>query len=229
MSKRKLDEIEESDESDLKISRETSQEDKDLYRDSNGDHHQSILNIDHRNVHQISSSDFPKPDVGQNSSSCNNASETEIAPAKRISKRCTKKADKLSRGKVLTLPVESGELIEEEQNLKSKRRTWERWSKEDTYIFFEGLNEYGKDFDKLQAHFKSKYRSKKNFPESYIKNKDQIRHFYYRTWHKISPLIDFNKDLKNNTKELSGLINYGELWKKIGGVPDDDAFAGDDD
>ena len=225
MSKRKLDEIEESDESDLKISRETSQEDKDLYRDSNGDHHQSILNIDHRNVHQISSSDFPKPDVGQNSSSCNNASETEIAPAKRISKRCTKKADKLSRGKVLTLPVESGELIEEEQNLKSKRRTWERWSKEDTYIFFEGLNEYGKDFDKLQAHFKSKYRSKKNFPESYIKNKDQIRHFYYRTWHKISPLIDFNKDLKNNTKELSGLINYGELWKKIGGGTVDEKFG----
>ena len=229
MSKRKLDEIEESDENDLKSSRQTSPEEKDLYRDSNGDHHHSILNINVGHDDPFPSSDFSKPDVDitEKSSSCHNSSGIEIPPAKRISKRCTKKADKLSRGKVLTLPTEAvgAELIEEEQNLKSKRRTWERWSKEDTYIFFEGLNEYGKDFDKLQAHFKSKYRSKKNFPESYIKNKDQIRHFYYRTWHKISPYINFNKDLKNNTKELSGLINYGELWKKIGGGTVDDKFG----
>lgn len=25
-----------------------------------------------------------------------------------------------------------------------------------------------------------------------VKNKEQVRHFYYRTWHKISKHIDFN-------------------------------------
>ena len=230
MNKRKLDEIEDPDENCLKLSRQSSPEDKELCRDSNGDHHHnhhSILNINVNNSDKVPYSDFPKSDVGEKSSNCNNS--LDIPPAKRISKRCTKKADKSSRGKVVTLGTgessNSSELIEEEQNCKGKRRTWERWSKEDTYIFFEGLNEYGKDFDKLQAHFKSKYRSKKNFPESYIKNKDQIRHFYYRTWHKINPYINFTKDLKNNTKELSGLINYGELWKKIGGGAVDDKFG----
>ena len=168
MNKRKLDEIEEPDENCLKLSRQSSPEDKELCRNSNGDHHHhhhSILNINVDNSDKTPYSDFPKSEVGEKSNNCNNS--LEIPPAKRISKRCTKKADKTSRGKVVTLgavPTETSsasELIEEEQNCKGKRRTWERWSKEDTYIFFEGLNEYGKDFDKLQAHFKSKYRSRK--------------------------------------------------------------------
>ena len=124
---------------------------------------------------------------------------------------------------------EPTELAEEESGIKSKRRTWERWSAEDTYIFFEGLNEYGKDFDKLQTHFKSKYKSKRNLPEHYVKNKDQIRHFYYRTWHKIAGHINFSSELKSNTKELYGLINYGELWKKIGGTVDEKFGAKLDD
>ena len=164
MNKRKLDEIEDPDENCLKVSRQSSSspEDKELCRDSNGDHHHhhSILNINVDNSDKNPYSDFPKSAVGEKSSNCNNS--LDIPPAKRISKRCTKKADKSSLGKVVTLVTtessNSSELIEEEQNCKGKRRTWERWSKEDTYIFFEGLNEYGKDFDKLQAHFKSKYR-----------------------------------------------------------------------
>ena len=99
-----------------------------------------------------------------------------------------------------------------------RRRTWELWSTRDKHIFFEALSEYGKDFDKIQAHFQNKFKNKKNFPEHYIKNKNQIRHFYYRSWHKISPFLIFDKDLKKSTKELFGLINYGELWKKVGGT-----------
>uniref|UniRef100_A0A8C6XPX5 Cramped chromatin regulator homolog 1 n=1 Tax=Naja naja TaxID=35670 RepID=A0A8C6XPX5_NAJNA len=58
-----------------------------------------------------------------------------------------------------------------------------------------------------------------------VKNKEQVRHFYYRTWHKISKYIDFDnvfsQGLKKSSLELYGLICYGELRKKIGGCMDD--------
>ena len=111
---------------------------------------------------------------------------------------------------------------------KKRRRTWELWSVSAKHAFFEALNECGKDFDKIQAYFhntlKNKYKNSKNQKlqaEEYFKNKDQIRHFYYRTWHKISAFIKFEIDLNKSTKELFGLINYGEIWRKVGGTLDD--------
>ncbi|KFM83460.1 Protein cramped-like protein, partial [Stegodyphus mimosarum] len=50
-----------------------------------------------------------------------------------------------------------------------------------------------------------------------IKNKDQVRHFYYRTWHKISKFLEISECVRKQTQELYGLINYAELRKKIGG------------
>lgn len=35
-----------------------------------------------------------------------------------------------------------------------------------------------------------KYK-KRGKPANMVKNKEQVRHFYYRTWHKISKHIDF--------------------------------------
>ena len=227
MSKRKLDEAEESDQSIAKLVKQTLAEDKEFNRDySNGDESQlpTFLNGDKIDLEQDNLQDLLSNDFENGSES---HSLEDLAPAKRISKRSVKRNIKLKREKSRTLGVaaDSQDVTDEDPSSKSKRRTWERWSKEDTYIFFEGLNEFGKDFDKLQAHFKAKYRNKRGFPENYIKNKDQIRHFYYRTWHKISGYINFNKDLKNNTKELSGLINYGELWKKTGTGTVDDKFG----
>eukprot|EP00092_Neocalanus_flemingeri_P013394 GFUD01014438.1.p1 GENE.GFUD01014438.1~~GFUD01014438.1.p1 ORF type:complete len:956 (-),score=217.93 GFUD01014438.1:178-3045(-) len=215
MSKRKLDELEDSEEIQSKLLKAVSSEDNEL-------------SLKYEPVTQ-----FDSVINGEDSDKVNSFDEvrikseivcTDIAPAKRISKRSVKKSSK--RGKVIEAPIE---LEEEDVGSKNKRRTWERWSAEDTYIFFEGLNEYGKDFDKLQSHFKSKYKNKRNLPEHYIKNKNQIRHFYYRTWHKILGFISFSKELKNNTKELYGLINYGELWKKIGGTVDEKFGAKLDD
>jgi hypothetical protein len=108
------------------------------------------------------------------------------------------------------------------ENIK-RRRTWELWSASDKHIFFDVLNEYGKDFDSIHQHFQAKFKttrgnSKAPLPAHYIKNKNQIRHFYYRTWHKIAPHIQFGPHLKKTTRELYGLVNYGELWKKMGGT-----------
>ncbi|XP_041432847.1 protein cramped-like isoform X2 [Xenopus laevis] len=112
----------------------------------------------------------------------------------------------------------------EEGSKKKVRRQWESWSTEDKNTFFEALYEHGKDFEAIQNNIALKYK-KKAKPASIIKNKEQVRHFYYRTWHKISKYIDFNnvfsRGLKKSSQELYGLICYGELRKKIGGCMDD--------
>ncbi|XP_040296080.1 protein cramped-like isoform X2 [Bufo bufo] len=112
----------------------------------------------------------------------------------------------------------------DEGNKKKVRRQWESWSTEDKNTFFEALYEHGKDFEAIQNNIALKYK-KKAKPASMVKNKEQVRHFYYRTWHKISKYIDFNNvfscGLKKSSQELYGLICYGELRKKIGGCMDD--------
>ncbi|WAQ98985.1 CRML-like protein [Mya arenaria] len=91
---------------------------------------------------------------------------------------------------------------------KSKRQ-WELWSVEDKDSFFEGLCECRK---KSMA-----------MPLTAVKNKEQVRHFYYRTWHKISKLIQPVEDLKKDIQELYGLISYGVMRKKLrGGVNPND-------
>uniref|UniRef100_A0A4W3HY77 Protein cramped-like n=1 Tax=Callorhinchus milii TaxID=7868 RepID=A0A4W3HY77_CALMI len=127
-----------------------------------------------------------------------------------------------SKGTGKNLSSISGE--KEEGNKKKARRQWESWSAEDKNSFFEGLYEHGKDFEAIQNNIALKYK-KKGKPASMVKNKEQVRHFYYRTWHKISKYIDFNnvfsRGLKKSSQELYGLICYGELRKKIGGCMDD--------
>ncbi|CAI9570926.1 unnamed protein product, partial [Staurois parvus] len=112
----------------------------------------------------------------------------------------------------------------DEGNKKKVRRQWESWSTEDKNTFFEALYEHGKDFEAIQNNIALKYK-KKAKPASMVKNKEQVRHFYYRTWHKISKYIDFNNvfpcGFKKSSQELYGLICYGELRKKIGGCMDD--------
>ncbi|XP_014442507.1 protein cramped-like [Tupaia chinensis] len=112
----------------------------------------------------------------------------------------------------------------EKEEGKKARRQWESWSTEDKNTFFEGLYEHGKDFEAIQNNIALKYK-KKGKPASMVKNKEQVRHFYYRTWHKLTKYIDFDhvfsRGLKKSSQELYGLICYGELRKKIGGCMDD--------
>ncbi|XP_055991194.1 protein cramped-like isoform X1 [Sorex fumeus] len=112
----------------------------------------------------------------------------------------------------------------EKEEGKKVRRQWESWSTEDKNTFFEGLYEHGKDFEAIRNNIALKYK-KKGKPASMVKNKEQVRHFYYRTWHKITKYIDFDnvfsRGLKRSSQELYGLICYGELRKKIGGCMDD--------
>ncbi|XP_075234647.1 cramped chromatin regulator [Lycorma delicatula] len=95
------------------------------------------------------------------------------------------------------------------------RRAHEVWSPEDKNAFFEALNEYGKDFVAIQQHIGLKAKKR---GEQVIKNRTQARHFYHRTWHKISKHLRFPDGVKKATRELYGLINFGEFRKKVGFV-----------
>ncbi|XP_056870362.1 protein cramped-like isoform X2 [Takifugu flavidus] len=122
----------------------------------------------------------------------------------------------------------SAEKEEQTGNQKRARRQWESWSAEDKNSFFEGLYEHGKDFEAIQNNIAMKYK-KRGKPAHMVKNKEQVRHFYYRTWHKISKHIDFanvySRVLKKSSQELYGLICYAELRKKVGGLMDDKNVA----
>ncbi|XP_043666858.1 uncharacterized protein LOC122628534 [Vespula pensylvanica] len=101
-----------------------------------------------------------------------------------------------------------------ETKVRSLKRSCELWSMEDKNTFFKALNEYGKDFDALQNYFQIQGK-RKGLSDPMIKNKEQIRHFYYRTWLKISKHLKFSEDVKKTSQELYGLINYGELRRKL--------------
>ena len=51
------------------------------------------------------------------------------------------------------------------------------------------LFQYGKDFESIHNLILTKCKKKNNTMSGTFKNKEQVRHFYYRTWHKISKLI----------------------------------------
>lgn len=103
------------------------------------------------------------------------------------------------------------------------KRQWELWSVEDKDSFFEGLCEFGKDFESIHNLIVNKCKKKGAVMPVTVKNKEQVRHFYYRTWHKISKLIQPVEDLKKDIQELYGLISYSVLRKKLrGGVNPND-------
>ncbi|XP_052744558.1 protein cramped [Bicyclus anynana] len=91
------------------------------------------------------------------------------------------------------------------------------WSADEKSLFFEALNEYGKDFDAITAYICAKMK-KKGMPDANLKTKMQVSHFYYRTWHKLSKHVHFDENVKKVAQELYALINYGELRRKLASV-----------
>lgn len=68
------------------------------------------------------------------------------------------------------------------------------WSADEKSLFFEALNEYGKDFDAITAYICAKMK-KKGMSDGNLKTKTQVSHFYYRTWHKLSKYVRFDESM----------------------------------
>lgn len=148
-----------------------------------------------------------------------NCSETKVSTdSKNTQVRVVRGTKKMKLDVCDSNNLEKKDSKDEENNtevkVRSLKRSCELWSMEDKNTFFKALNEYGKDFDALQSYFLNQGK-KKGLPDVAIKNKEQIRHFYYRTWLKISKHLKFSEDVKKTSQELYGLINYGELRRKL--------------
>ncbi|XP_053690214.1 protein cramped [Sabethes cyaneus] len=88
------------------------------------------------------------------------------------------------------------------------------WSNQDKNLFFEALNEYGKDFEGIVNYLNTKKRRKDSNSENAFKVKD-VRHLYYQFNQKVAKYLHFSDDVKKEAQELYGLINYGEMRKKV--------------
>ena len=73
---------------------------------------------------------------------------------------------------------------------EKSKRTWEKWSPSDKTVFFEALNDIGKNFQALQNYI-AKKKMKNKSGQDQVRNRDQIRFFYYRTLNKISQYVQF--------------------------------------
>lgn len=88
------------------------------------------------------------------------------------------------------------------------------WSNQDKNLFFEALNEYGKDFEGIANYLNTKKRRKDSNSENTFKVKD-VRHLYYQFNQKVAKYLHFSDEVKKEAQELYGLINYGEMRKKV--------------
>ena len=73
---------------------------------------------------------------------------------------------------------------------EKSKRTWEKWSPSDKAVFFEALNDFGKNFQAIQDYI-AKKKMKNKSGQDQVRNRDQIRFFYYRTLNKISKYVQF--------------------------------------
>ena len=80
----------------------------------------------------------------------------------------------VKESEVLGASTSAGNNLQVEEK---RRRAWEQWSTDDIAAFFEGLNEFGKDFDAIHQCLITKNKKKSLVNATNIKNKDQVRHF----------------------------------------------------
>lgn len=95
----------------------------------------------------------------------------------------------------LYIAPEKKEEPKPEQNPHKEPRKFNiPWTNEEvTALFFEALNEYGKDFESIHSTISLKLKKKGVSDEL---TKEQVRHIYYRTWHKISKYLKFSEGKK---------------------------------
>ncbi|XP_060531340.1 protein cramped [Cylas formicarius] len=147
-------------------------------------------------------------------------SENEVnGPQIRSSARVFKKMKLEATAPVTptTSMVDKKEKKDEPKSEVKKVLSKSLWSHDEKIIFFEAVNEYGRDFENIHLYINNKLK-KRGASEDQMKAKDQVRQFYCRMFHEVSRHVKFSNKVKKVVQELYGIINYGELYKKLGRV-----------
>ncbi|XP_011651960.1 TSL-kinase interacting protein 1 isoform X2 [Cucumis sativus] len=86
---------------------------------------------------------------------------------------------------------------------KRPTRQWAAWTREEEESFFTALRQVGKNFEKITCHVQSK-------------NKDQVRHYYYRLVRRMNKLLapGLCLDAKNSKDTNAAMLRWWSLLEK---------------
>ncbi|XP_031477929.1 TSL-kinase interacting protein 1 isoform X2 [Nymphaea colorata] len=87
--------------------------------------------------------------------------------------------------------------------VKKPTRQWAAWTRQEEESFFNALRQVGKNFEKITSRVQSK-------------NKDQVRHYYYRLIKRINKLLGpaFTLDAKNSKDANAAMLRWWSLLEK---------------
>ncbi|PWZ05742.1 TSL-kinase interacting protein 1 [Zea mays] len=90
------------------------------------------------------------------------------------------------------------------QPAKKQTRQWAAWTHQEEENFFNALRQVGKNFDKITHRVQSK-------------NKDQVRHYYYRLVRRMKKLLGprFSLDAKNSKDTIAAMLRWWSLLEKF--------------
>ncbi|KAJ6755916.1 CRAMPED PROTEIN [Salix purpurea] len=93
--------------------------------------------------------------------------------------------------------------IETQQPEKRPTRQWAAWTHQEEESFFTALRQVGKNFEKITRHVQSK-------------NKDQVRHYYYRLVRRMNKLLGPGMclDAKDSKDTNAAMLRWWSLLEK---------------
>lgn len=97
---------------------------------------------------------------------------------------------------------------------QSKVHTKVQWNNIEKNMFFDAINELGRDFDGIANYINHKMKRKISTEPNYKLNY-HVRTLYYQMFQKCSKYLKFSDEVKKIAQELYTLINYGEMKRKV--------------
>ncbi|XP_059667616.1 TSL-kinase interacting protein 1 isoform X2 [Cornus florida] len=90
-----------------------------------------------------------------------------------------------------------------QQPVKKQTRQWAAWTRQEEESFFTALRQVGKNFEKITCRVQSK-------------NKDQVRHYYYRLVRRMNKLLgpELCLDAKNSKDTNAAMLRWWSLLEK---------------
>ncbi|KAM0908644.1 hypothetical protein ACQ4PT_015337 [Festuca glaucescens] len=92
----------------------------------------------------------------------------------------------------------------EQKPEKKTPRKWAAWTRQEEESFFNALRQVGKNFEKITLRVQSK-------------NKDQVRHYYYRLVRRMKKLLgpEFSLDARNSKDIIAAMLRWWSLLDKF--------------
>ncbi|KAI7725884.1 hypothetical protein M8C21_007900 [Ambrosia artemisiifolia] len=98
---------------------------------------------------------------------------------------------------------ETHHVVAPNQPVKKQTRQWAAWTRQEEESFFNALRQVGKNFEKITSRVQSK-------------NKDQVRHYYYRLVRRMNKLLgpELSLDAKNSKDTNAAMLRWWTLLEK---------------